>query len=139
MPNVQTETQPFDPGDLTGHAPESWLCVDCGVNTGPKMRTRVELENDFKERGTSELCVTPKSEVYTVRDAVWAKAGMKPGGGCLCVGCLEARIGRKLKPKDFPTWSGFNRPGTPGTSRLWNRRGWLPADVMWKCELKESA
>ena len=27
---------------------------------------------------------------------------MEPYGGCLCIGCLEKRIGRKLKPKDFP-------------------------------------
>ena len=26
---------------------------------------------------------------------------MEPWGGCLYVGCLEARLGRRLKPKDF--------------------------------------
>jgi len=34
-----------------------------------------------------------------VHDAVWSLAGMKDG--FLCIGCLEARIGRKLEPRDF--------------------------------------
>ena len=37
---------------------------------------------------------------YMVRDAVWDEGGA--GSGCLCVGCLEARIGRQLEPGDFP-------------------------------------
>jgi hypothetical protein len=43
---------------------------------------------------------------------VWAAAGMKPGkvnpknhelvgGGFLCVGCIEARLGRRLTINDF--------------------------------------
>jgi hypothetical protein len=50
-----------------------------------------------------------------VRDHVWKKAGMEPFGGCLCIGCLERRLGRKLKPKDF-TGHVFN--GMPGSARL---------------------
>ena len=38
-------------------------------------------------------------EYYMVHDAVWSLAGMKDG--FLCIGCLEARIGRKLEPRDF--------------------------------------
>jgi hypothetical protein len=60
------------------------------------------------------------AEVYTVRDAVWKKAGLEPMGGCLCIGCLEKRIGRKLKPKDFDD-SPLNK--TRGTARLLKRRG----------------
>jgi hypothetical protein len=43
----------------------------------------------------------------------------KWGEGCLCIGCLEKRIGRRLKPKDF-TDHPFNQ--LPGTPRLLNRR-----------------
>ena len=32
---------------------------------------------------------------------------MEPFGGCLCVGCLEKQLGRKLKPKDFKRDHGF--------------------------------
>ena len=36
-----------------------------------------------------------------VHDELWAQAGMDKLGGCLCVGCLERRIGRRLVPADF--------------------------------------
>jgi hypothetical protein len=58
---------------------------------------------------------------YTVRDLIWAKAGMEPFGGCLCIKCLEKRIGRRLKPKDFLKGHPFN--SLPGTPRLIERRG----------------
>jgi hypothetical protein len=62
----------------------------------------------------------PNTELYMVRHSVWERAGMTPWGGCLCVGCLEKRIGRRLKPKDF-TDHVFN--DMPGTERLLSRRG----------------
>jgi hypothetical protein len=60
------------------------------------------------------------SEVYMAREAIWAKAGMEPFGGAFCVGCLEKRLGRRLKPKDFQPDHPFNR--MPGTPRLLDRR-----------------
>jgi hypothetical protein len=48
---------------------------------------------------------------------------MEPWGGCLCIGCLEKRIGRSLTPKDFPRGDAFNK--VPGTERLLSRR-WAP-------------
>ena len=44
--------------------------------------------------------------------------------GCLCIGCLEKRIGRRLKPKDFLRGDPFNDDLLPGTPRLLKRRGW---------------
>ena len=32
---------------------------------------------------------------------IWKAAGLEPMGGCLCIGCLEKRIGRKLTSGDF--------------------------------------
>ena len=43
-----------------------------------------------------------RAEFYIVTDEVWAASAMTPTGGCLCVGCLEARLGRQLTPADFP-------------------------------------
>jgi hypothetical protein len=51
---------------------------------------------------SAEQCVTWESEVYMVHNRIWKAAGVEPMGGCLCIGCLERRIGRRLKPKDFP-------------------------------------
>jgi hypothetical protein len=117
---------------LKGRTPETWLCIDCGVNTSPGMSTRVELEAAFaalKAAGKTdpsdgvEQCITSRSEVYTVRDRVWQAAGMEPWGGCLCIGCLEKRLGRLLRPKDFQRGHVFNLPHIPGTPRLLKRRG----------------
>jgi hypothetical protein len=53
----------------------SFDCVDCGA--------------DFDEYD------------YRVEDAVWAAGGLEPDGGKLCIGCLERRLGRRLKRDDF--------------------------------------
>jgi hypothetical protein len=58
-------------------------CRDCGRETLPN--------------ASGAAC-----EWYMVHDEVWAAAGMAPRGGCLCVGCLESRLGRRLVARDFP-------------------------------------
>jgi hypothetical protein len=88
---------------------ESWLCVDCGFNTAPD------------ETGKSPMRLSSDNEVYTVRNSIWAKAGMEPFGGCLCVGCLEKRLGRRLRPKDFKRDHVFNQPYFPRSKRLHDR------------------
>lgn len=57
-------------------------CHDCGVEVSSAL--------DGGER-----------EFYMVLDDVWALTGLEPEGGCLCVGCIEARIGRALMRVDF--------------------------------------
>lgn len=60
-------------------------CIDCGVNTG-----RAGIR-----------------EYYHVHDEVWENAfqGTRTHGygddDFLCIGCLEGRMGRELKPGDF--------------------------------------
>jgi hypothetical protein len=117
--------------DLTGLVPESWHCVDCGVNTAPGLSNRDDMERAFAaKKAAGVLAVTDgveqhvddRSEVYTVRDAVWKAAGMEPYGGCLCIGCLEKRLGRQLTRKDFRRGHAFNNPRVPGTPRLMERR-----------------
>ena len=59
-------------------------------------------------------------EYYVVRDEVWTLSGLAGGGGMLCVGCLEARIGRQLTAADFiecPINEGF----FPQSDRLRSR------------------
>jgi hypothetical protein len=68
-------------------------------------------------RGDSSRCVDCDvdcyeiDEYYMVHDDVWPIA---PFGGMLCIGCIEARIGRRLTPTDF-TDRPMNR--WPGRSR----------------------
>ena len=114
-----------------GLFPESWHCIDCRVNTAPGLLNRADAERAFAAKeAAGALAVNPdsvsvkindRSEVYAVRDSVWKQAGMEPFGGCLCIGCLEKRIGRRLRPKDFPRRYNFN--SAPGTPRLMERRG----------------
>ena len=112
--------------DLKGVTPESWCCVDCGINTAPGFPSRIEMERAFNgevlklEPTKLHHTYNERCEVYMVRNSVWKTAGIDPMGGCLCIGCLEQRIGRKLRAKDF-THHLFNR--LPGTDRLLERRG----------------
>ena len=119
--------------DLEGVTPESWACIDCGINTWPSCPNRIEMERQYKTAEAikklmgkappfASLTVDEHCEVYMVRDSVWKAAGLEPMGGCICIGCLERRLGRRLKPKDFHPRDPFN--WLPGTERL-IERGWL--------------
>jgi hypothetical protein len=103
--------------------PETWCCVDCGVNTAPGVPNRKEMEIALAIYGKAQCWYTDESEVYMVTDEVWRMAGLGGMDGCVCIGCLEKRIGRRLKPDDFPDHE-FNRPDIPATRRLRKRRGY---------------
>jgi hypothetical protein len=100
--------------------------VDCSINTWPGFPTRIEQERVFApnilraEEPSIPLTVDENCEAYAVKNSVWAAADMEPHGGCLCIGCLEKRLGRRLRPKDFSRHPFNDLPGTP---RLLNRRG----------------
>jgi hypothetical protein len=96
-------------------------CIDCGINTHPGAPTRIEAEQIMVDQGSIPFEYNERSEVYMVRDAVWKAAGMAGYGGCLCIGCLERRLGRMLRPKDFNRKHPFSQ--LPGTERLLSRRG----------------
>src|SRR5262249_47278878 len=80
-------TGPMDTGISTA-------CIDCRTETQPN-----------KAAGNYEQ--------FIVTDEVWQAGGMplgnvdpkssvlKGGGGCLCVGCIERRLGRQLTNPDF--------------------------------------
>jgi hypothetical protein len=109
--------------NLKGLATENWCCVDCGVDTAPGCLSRIELEIAYTINPNAEVPQRfgDDTEVYFVRDNVWKKAGMDGFDGCLCIGCLEKRIGRRLKPRDFDKDHPFN--DLPGSERLMSRRG----------------
>ncbi len=111
--------------DLKGRFPESWRCVDCGFNTAPGLKNRAEIVAMYSAISATpkgvEQTIDDQSEVYTVRPAIWKAARMDEMGGCLCIGCIEKRLGRELRPKDFDRKHPFH--GVPGTPRLLKRRG----------------
>jgi hypothetical protein len=116
---------------LRGVVSESWNCVDCGFNTAPDLLNRVELEIAIAAAGAVgrwgkkdegiDQAIGSDAEVYCLKDSVWRKTGLEGWGGCLCIGCVERRIGRRLKPRDFEPDHPFN--SMPGTERLLSRRG----------------
>jgi hypothetical protein len=79
-------------------------CVACGVDT------------------------TAIGEYYMVADAIWETYG--PADGCLCIGCLEDRMGRRLRPGDFQN-APVNGECERHSDRLRDRLGvtTLPAPV----------
>lgn len=111
-----------------GAMSESYLCVDCGFDTHPGTLTRAEAEKDAarqitagKRNWSQTVRVDSRAETYIVHDHLWKAAGMEPWGGCLCIGCLERRIGRPLIRDDFAEHV-FNTY-YPGTPRLLERQG----------------
>jgi hypothetical protein len=95
------------------------------VNTAPGCTTKAKAEAALYRPGrrtkvVGKMQFSNRTELYAVRNRVWKKTGLKTWGGCLCVGCIEKRIGRKLKPKDFERDHPFN--SLPGTRRLLERR-----------------
>jgi hypothetical protein len=86
----------------------SSLCIDCGIDTCP-----CSGKHGYRHVG--------RWEHYMVKDALWKRAGLTPDAGYLCIGCLEARLGRELRPSDFKDVI-LNRPGNPWhTPRLASR------------------
>jgi hypothetical protein len=65
---------------------------------------------------TSEI-----GEYYMVADAIWERYG--PTDGCLCIGCLEDRMGRRLQPDDFKDIPLNNDRGRCRSERLRDRLG----------------
>ncbi|SRR6266480_4105913 len=102
--------------------PESWDCIDCGMNTAPGCPNAIQVEQPFAHNGKARMAYDERSEVYTVKSAVWKDAGS--AAGCLCVGCIEKRLGRPLRPKDFARQNELNQ--LPGTDRLLSRRMGMP-------------
>jgi hypothetical protein len=118
--------------DFKGTMSESYLCIDCGFDTHPGNLNRAEAEREAarqqragKRKWGIPVTIDSRSETYFVHNHIWKAAGMTPGGwdGCLCIGCLERRIGRELKPHDFADHV-FNQH-YPGTPRLLERQGRL--------------
>jgi hypothetical protein len=108
--------------------PTTWDCVDCGTNTAPGMPTCSQLDAIFNNpllNGSAKTfqCVyNDQTEVYRVTKRIWRKACMSDFSGCLCIGCLEKRIRRRLVPTDFEREHALNDPHLPCTERLRSRR-----------------
>jgi hypothetical protein len=98
--------------------PESWACIDCGYDTAPGMLSKSQMCSAIS-MGFTSFTYTVACEVYIVTAKVWRQAGAPDG--CLCIGCLETRVGRQLGPKDFDRQHDYAAE-YPCTARLRSRR-----------------
>jgi hypothetical protein len=71
------------PGWAKDTTPESWCCVDCGVDTAPGNLGRAEMELEMAAYGGVQFTIGWNSEVYTVHRHVWEKTGLADWGGVL--------------------------------------------------------
>ncbi len=106
--------------------PLDWHCVDCGFDTGPGCSTlhdvyAAQQAGDEKNFGSIQF-VPGRTEIYTVVQEVWDASGVDGEGGCLCIGCLEKRLGRRLTPDDFDPESFAQIPPHLCSPRLAERR-----------------
>lgn len=77
---------------------EPYKCLDCQVDTSQR---------------------TGISEYYMVLHRLWSSVVLT--SGMLCIGCLEKRLGRKLKPADFLPCPLNETKRTEGSKRLQSR------------------
>ena len=75
---------------------ESYYCMDCGVDI-------LEIK-----------------EFYMIHDELWAQINPQLEG-LLCIGCVEKRLGRKLKPEDFLPYKTNSYLIVPQSNRLKSR------------------
>lgn len=107
--NPMTRTCPFEGCGKKHTRAAHFRCLDCGMDTRDGVG----------------------GEIYLLHDELWKLHG--PESGCLCIGCLEGRMGRRLCPSDFKdmpintdneyhserlrdrlTGASVNNPGNPG-------------------------
>jgi hypothetical protein len=132
--------------DININQPDSWLCIDCGMDTAPGVMNRPQILASIdmammdgrwdKGEWSVPLTFTPECEVYIVNDSVWRAAGNPEG--CLCIGCLERRLGRGLMPRDFPPDHPMNGDRMPGTARLLKAQGRKATTQTWPTRLRAS-
>jgi hypothetical protein len=120
-----------DCAEAAGDKTDSWACIDCGFNTAPGFANAERIRLEVAAFGGITQTIDENSEAYFVKSRVWEAANMEGWGGCLCIGCLETRLGRRLKPKDFDRNHPFN--SMPCSERLLSRRGaeWMPDTALF--------
>ena len=102
-----TQHTPFNADELMSHDGALTICVE--APGGDEFYLTLDLERGREVSGepppSETLCVdcaveTIHDEFYIVENDVWS-AAQGPDDGCLCIGCLETRLGRQLHGGDF--------------------------------------
>lgn len=101
--------------------PHSWICLRCGLNTAPGCLSAAQLADGFKslrlKPNATEITIDDRCKVYAVKSSIWEIAGVEIG--CMCIACLESRLGTMVMPRDFDRRHSCH--SLPGTRRLIDR------------------
>lgn len=62
--------------NLEGKVPESWACIDCGVNPAPRLLNRKQMEQDFAVFGSNKTTI--KSSMNCRRFTLSGQKSGKP-------------------------------------------------------------
>jgi hypothetical protein len=65
------------------------------------------MEFDLTDTACRDCGVSMRDERYVVTDETWRQSGLGERDGFLCLGCLEARLGRRPENADF-VWTPLN-------------------------------
>lgn len=84
------------------------IVVEPYVEAAAELATRVEalIENDVDDVAENFVCLDCGAstlelrEYYMLENPVWLEAN-PADDGMLCIGCVEERLGRRLRPDDF--------------------------------------
>ena len=140
-PNV-TFTKVTQTANLTGKPPPDQACIGCDPcdpypGTGPQRRValricgrvrRLPARHDAAQQAWPP-CPGRLGVLHGPRRGVGGRGHGKPGG-YLCIGCLEARLGRRLTPADFPEFP-VNQPDRFTSARLLDRLQGIGQEALW--------
>ena len=108
--------------------PESWECEDCGMDTAPGFMNAKQVLDAFVRGKDASMRPNKNCEVYQLKHALWKTVTNGHARAVLCIGCVEQRLGRKLRPKDFQDNA---LKLLPCTERLLARRMGMPTGAIW--------
>ena len=102
LPLSANETPVPELPDDYPHDIEPYTCLDCSTD-----------------------CYPVSSDDYVVLDEVWARTGLAPDAGTLCLPCLTKRLERSLTIGDFESLD--NAPVNAPIYSYYRRTGQIPA------------
>ena len=111
-----------EPLSMKGVYPESHNCIDCGYNTAPGCPPRELAEFLMNRDGNVPMTYTRDFESLHRSQCRMESGGHGAVGRLSCIPCLERRIERRLRPKDFECGHPLNWSELPCTERLRDRR-----------------
>ena len=119
---VSIDSEDSYPTLLRGPVPGEVVPVPCLVDQVFRINKRYGRRPGFFPcSGCNQNIYKMQEYFYTLRDEIWEACEV--GNLLLCIGCVEAKLGRQLTPLDFNPFARFNTAKVPRSARLQDRLG----------------